>query len=90
MINLNEVGAFGSSDLSGNLSVRFGVYLPGIHATDGFEVVVRIIHRDDRFDPAIPTQDFPLTWVSGHPLDLRNATVPIRPPANTHFGQEVL
>jgi len=88
MINLNEVGAFGSSDPSGNLSVRFGVYLPGIHATDGFEVEVRIIHRDDRFDPAIPTQDFPLTWVNGHPLDLWTATVPLRPLLNTHFGQE--
>ena len=88
MINLNEVGAFGSVDASGNLSVRFGVYLPGIRATDGFELVVRIIHRDDRFDPAIPTQDFPLTWVNGSALDLWSATVPLRPIANTHFGQQ--
>ena len=88
MINLNEVGAFGSIDPSRNLSVRFGLYLPGIRAIDGFEVEVRIIHRDDRFDPAIPTQDFPLTWVNGHPLDLWTATVPLRPLVNTHFGQE--
>jgi len=88
MINVNEVGAFGSSDPTGNLSVRFGLYLPGIRATDGFEVEVRIIHRDDRFDPAIPTQDFPLTWVNGHPLDLWTTTVPLTPLVNTHFGQE--
>ena len=88
MINLNEVGAFGSIDASGNLSVRFGVYLPGIRFTDGFELVVRVIHQDDRFDPAIPTQDFPLTWASGSALDLWTATVPLEPIANTHFGQQ--
>lgn len=87
MINLNEVGAFGSVDPSGNLSVRFGVYLPGIWAADGFEVVVRIIHRDDRFDAAIPTQDFSLDWVSGHPLGLWAKTVTLGPLPNTHFGQ---
>ena len=88
MINLNEVGAFGSIDASGNLSVRFGVYLPGIRATDGFELVVRVIHRDDRFDPAIPTQDFPLNWASGSALDMWSATMPLLPIANTHFGQQ--
>jgi hypothetical protein len=57
MINISEVGAFPSAT-PGGLQVRFGLYLPGIRAADGFEVVVRAIHRDDRFDPAIPPRCF--------------------------------
>src|SRR5215831_11328204 len=88
MISLDEVGAFGSVDASGNLSVRFGVYLPGIRFTDGFDVVVRMIHRDDRFDPTILPQDSHLIWVNGHPLDLWTATVSIPQVAGTNFGQQ--
>jgi len=87
MINLSEVGAFASSTPRG-FAIRFGLYLPGIRGTDGFDVVVRVIHRDDRFDPAVPTQDFPLTWNEGHPLDLWSATAPVTAVAGTHFGSE--
>jgi hypothetical protein len=45
MINMNEVGAFPSRDPSGNFTVRIGLYLPGIHATDGFSVVVRVVSQ---------------------------------------------
>jgi 1,4-alpha-glucan branching enzyme len=88
MIKMSEVGAFPSTPAPGEFKVRFGVYLPGIRAADGFEVVVRIIHRDDRFDPAVRTQDFTLDWQSGHPLDLWSRTVPIVPVPNTRSGQE--
>jgi len=89
MINLNEVGAFPSLDSSGNFSVRFGLYLPGIHATDGFSVVVRVIHTSDRFNPVVQPTNFPLTWVSGHTLDFWSATIPIAAAAApSHFGQE--
>jgi len=89
MINMNEVGAFPSLDPSGNFTVRFGLYLPGIHATDGFSVVVRIIHKDDRFNPVVPTTDFLLDWVNGHSLDLWSTTRPITAaPSPSHFGQE--
>src|SRR6266699_1772693 len=74
MIDMNEVGAFPSFDPSGNFTVRIGLYLPGIRAVDGFSVVVRIIHTDDRFNPAVPTTDCPLHWVDGHPLDLWSIT----------------
>ena len=88
VINLNEVGAFGAVDAAGGLSVRFGVYLPGIRGADGFEVVVRIIHRDDRFDPSVLPQDSPLTWDSTHPLDLWTGTISIPAVPNTRFGQQ--
>jgi len=88
VINLDEVGAFGSLDSSGNFQVRFGLYLPGIRSADGFEVIVRIIHRDDRFDPKVPPRDFPLTWNNGHPLDLWTLDLPIQVFPGTHFGQE--
>jgi len=88
VISLDEVGAFGSLDSSGNFQVRFGLYLPGIRSADGFEVIVRIIHRDDRFDPKVPPRDFPLTWNNGHPLDLWTLDLPIHVFPDTHFGQE--
>jgi maltooligosyltrehalose trehalohydrolase len=87
MIDLTEVGAFASLDASGNLQVRFGIYLPGITAANGYQVVVRVIHQADRFDPAIPTQDFQLTWQNGSALDLWTITTPLTAVANTNFGK---
>jgi 1,4-alpha-glucan branching enzyme len=84
---LNEVGAF-PSFTPGGFQIRFGVYLPGVREADRFEVVVRVIHRDDRFDPAIQPQDTPLTWDSTHPLDLWSKTVPVLPAPGTSFGKE--
>jgi len=89
VINVSEVGAFPVS-VPGGFQITFGVYLPGIRAADGFDVVVRVIHRDDRFNPAIETQDSHLLWNSGHPLDLWSATVPVQPVVGTHFGSEGL
>ena len=89
MINMKEVGAFPSVAPSGTFGVHVGLYLPGIHASDGFSVVVRIIHTNDRFNPVVRTTDFPLTWVSGHSLDLWSATISITAAAApSHFGQE--
>jgi maltooligosyltrehalose trehalohydrolase len=90
MIDLAEVGAFGSISPNGDFQVRFGVYLPGIRARDGFEVLVKAIHRDDRFAPLVQTQDTPLHWTEGHPLDLWTATATINPVANTNFGNDGL
>ncbi len=89
MINVSEVGAFPVA-VPGGFQITFGVYLPGIRPADGFDVVVRVIHRDDRFDPAIQPQDSHLLWNNGHPLDLWSATVPVQPLLGTHFGSEGL
>ncbi len=86
MIDLNEVGAFPSLTVSAQFSVRFGLYLPGIQSTDDFEVLARVIHAGDRFDPAIPAATFALAWQQGSALDLWTATVPLTPIAGTHFG----
>ncbi len=88
MINLNEVGAFSSVAADGTFQVRFGVYLPGIRSADDFQVVVKIIHRDDRFTPGIATQNTFLQWNAGHPLDLWSITATIQTAANTNFGAE--
>src|SRR5215831_272082 len=88
MINISQVGAFPSITVGGVFNVTFGVYLPGIKGADGYEVVVRIIHRDDRFDPTVRARDFTLDWQAGHPLDLWSQTVPIAPVANSRFGRE--
>ena len=88
MINLSEVGAFPALDASGRFTVQFGVYLPGLRASDGFAVIVRVIHSNDRFNPSIPPRDFPLQWQEGSALDLWSAQVPITPVPETNFGKE--
>ena len=88
-MKVSEVGAF-PSVAPGGFSVHFGLYLPGIRGADGFDVVVRLIHRDDRFNPAVQTRDFPLAWNAGHPLDLWSADVAVQPIAGSHFGAEGL
>jgi len=89
VVNVSEVGAFPVA-VPGGFQITFGVYLPGIRAADDFDVVVRVIHRDDRFNPAILPQDSHLLWNSTHPLDLWSATVPVQPIVGTHFGSEGL
>ena len=88
VINLNEVGAAPSFAPNGDAQIRFGLYLPGINALDGFSVVVRIIHAADRFNPQVPTQDENLDWVQGSELDLWNATVTLARSATSHSGEE--
>jgi 1,4-alpha-glucan branching enzyme len=87
MISLSEAGAFPSTDAVGNLQVRFGVYLPGITPAKNYQVVVRVIHQADRFDPDIPTQNFNLTWTPGSALDLWTVTAPLSSVAGTNFGK---
>ena len=89
MIDLSEVGAFASVTPDG-FQIRFGLYLPSIRSTEGFDVVVRLIHAADRFNPAVQPQDVPLAWHTDHRLDLWSATVPIQPRVGTHFGSEGL
>jgi maltooligosyltrehalose trehalohydrolase len=87
MITLNEVGAFADLDANGQFRVRFGLYLPGITPAKGYQVVARVLHQNDRFNPDIPTQNFSLSWQNGSELDLWTATVPLTAIANTNFGQ---
>lgn len=88
MIDLSEVGAFPSFDADGNAQIRFGLYLPGVRATDGFSVVVRVIHSADRFNVSVKTQDEPLNWIEGSELDLLTATVALSSDAASHSGCE--
>ena len=87
-INLNEVGAFSSVDANGNLSLRFGVYLPGITSMNGFEVIVRIIHQLDRFDPTVPPVNVNLAWQAGSALDLWTTTTSLQNDPHSHYGQD--
>lgn len=87
MIDLSEVGAFPAAPSAAGVDVRFGLYLPGIDPRDGYEVLVRVIHKDDRFIPEIPPLDFALQPVAGHPLNLWQAQVAIPVKPGTGFGQ---
>lgn len=94
-INFSQVGAFGSVDTSGVLALRFGLYLPGVRSTGNFQVVVRILHQADRFDPIVQPVDVAMTCepvdVIGNPgseLDLWTANKTLTIDPNSHFGQE--
>jgi hypothetical protein len=77
MITLDDVGAFASAPTGTDIDVRFGIYLPGIDPQAGYEVMVRVIHKDDRFVPAIQTMDFPLSPIAGTPNNLWQTQVTI-------------
>lgn len=83
-INLNEVGAFSPVDANGNLAIRFGLYLPGITSTNGFQVVVRIIHQLDRFDPTVQPVNLNLAWQAGSALDLWTTTTSLQNDPHSH------
>ena len=87
-IDLNEVGAFASSDGAGNLLLRFGIYLPGVRASEGFTLLVRIIHYADRFDPLVNPVNAELAWQSGTQLDLWTVTTSLQKDPHSHYGQE--
>jgi maltooligosyltrehalose trehalohydrolase len=87
MIDLNEVGAFPAAPTAAGVAVKFGIYLPGINAQAGYDVRVRVIHKDDRFAPEISTMNFDLSPVPGSPNNLWQADIiiPVRP--GTSFGK---
>ncbi len=94
-INLNQVGAFSSVDATGTFTLRFGLYLPGVRDAGNFQVVVRILHQADRFDPTVPPVDVAMTCepvdAVGNPgseLDLWTATKLLTIDPSSHFGQE--
>ncbi|HWS85025.1 MAG TPA: alpha-amylase family glycosyl hydrolase [Ktedonobacteraceae bacterium] len=87
MIDMNKVGAFVSALTGAGVPVRFGIYLPGIEQHDGYEVLVRVIHKEDRFNPDIKTKDFPLSRVAGDPNTLWQAEVTIPHQSGTKFGE---
>jgi len=87
-INLNEAGAFSTVDANGVMSIRFGLYLPGVTSAGGFEVVARIIHQADRFTADIHPVDVSLAWQQGSELDLWSATAELQPDPKSHYGQD--
>jgi maltooligosyltrehalose trehalohydrolase len=86
MLNLTEVGVTATAVKPGSVDASFGVYLPDIHARDGFEVIVRVIHKNDRFDPTVKTLDRPLTEVGGSVENLWRGDITIPTQAGTNFG----
>ncbi len=87
MIDLQEVGAYAQIPTAAGVAARFGIYLPGINAQDGYEVHVLVIHKADDFEQAIAARDFPLTQAADSPNNLWQAQVHIDVAAGTHFGQ---
>jgi 1,4-alpha-glucan branching enzyme len=87
MIDLNEVGAFPSRNAANKWQVRFGIYLPGITFNKGYAVKVRVIHDEDQFVRGIEPKEFFLNWKNGSPHDLWEATVPLLPDPQSHFGK---
>jgi 1,4-alpha-glucan branching enzyme len=70
MIDMTKVGAHPSVSAAGHRFVELGTYLPGIAAADHFQLVARVIHEDDQFDPDVPARDFPMAWSRPGDYDL--------------------
>jgi maltooligosyltrehalose trehalohydrolase len=60
----------------------------GVRASDGFKLLVRIIHQADRFDPLVEPVDVELVWQSGTQLDLWAVTTKLQKDRRSHYGQE--
>lgn len=86
MLNMNEVGAFDIALTKQGVTATFGVYLPEIDPQAGYEVLVRVIHKDDRFTPGISPQNFDLAPVAGSQNNLWQATALIQTQPGTSFG----
>src|SRR5690349_19745542 len=84
-IDLSEVCAAVVTSACGEVSVRFGVYLPGITFDAGYRLQVKVIHDRDQFVHEIPPVAFWLDWVAGSELDLWRATVSLAGGPG-HFG----
>ena len=84
MITLSQVGAKIVSQSP--IGVQFGIYLPGIAAPQ-YQLLVRIIHNNDRFDPNVAPVDLPLDW-SGGPLGLWTLTAAITPNGVGSYGSQ--
>jgi maltooligosyltrehalose trehalohydrolase len=80
-IATHSVGALASAPTASGVNVTFGIYLPGIEPEAGYEVFVRVNHKDDGFDSNIKTMDFPLTPIAHSQYNLwqANVTIPVQP-----------
>jgi maltooligosyltrehalose trehalohydrolase len=89
MIDMTQVGAHTAVSAAGHRVAHLGVYLPGITAAGNFQVVARLIHEDDQFDPDIPARNFPLSWSKPGAYDLWSASFDITAHAGApgSFGQ---
>ena len=87
MIKLEEVSAVAYFASDGSAHIRFGIYLPGIRAVDGYSVIARVINSEDRFNPSVQPQNQPLTWNSGTVLDLWNTDMTLAVDDASHEGQ---
>src|SRR5579859_1165948 len=85
LIDLAEVGATAGNPGAAGLPVHFGIYLPGLDPAT-YQVIVRVIHSADQFDPSIRTADFPLQAVPGSPASLWQADVTLRATGGSHLG----
>jgi maltooligosyltrehalose trehalohydrolase len=89
MIDMTKVGASTSVNAGSHRLVRLGVYLPDITPADHFQLVARVIHEDDQFDPDVPARNFPMTWSKPDDYDLWSVGIDLSagPPGPGSFGQ---
>src|SRR5262249_45646250 len=89
MIDMAKLGAHPSVSAAGHRLVQLGTYLPGITSADNFQVVARVIHEDDQFDPDVPAHDFSMTWSRPGDYDLWTVAIDLTAGAGGpgNFGQ---
>jgi 1,4-alpha-glucan branching enzyme len=72
-IDQTKVGAHPNPE--GGFATSFGIYLPNITYTKGYQLLIRIIHEKDQFTIDIPAKNFLLTFDDTNPLGLWHATI---------------
>jgi maltooligosyltrehalose trehalohydrolase len=87
MINLQEVGARAQAATEQGVQVSLGLYLPGIKASDGYEVEVMILPKKNHYEIDMTPREFMLSHVEGSPNDLWQTTIILEPEADSAFGQ---
>jgi 1,4-alpha-glucan branching enzyme len=79
VIDLQKLGARAAAPSVAGVDAHFGLLLPGIEPSDGYDVRVRVIHASDRFAPDVPARTFSLVRVVDDPDGLWQVDVRIDP-----------
>ena len=87
-IDREKVGVHVYRDGSGHWCATFGIYLPGITSSKGYEVRARIIHERDQFVHKIEPKSFALTPKNDSALDRWGTTVDLTSVRDGNFGEE--
>ena len=94
-MHLLPLDKLGAREIASGI-VEFGIFLPGISASDGYQLWVKLIHEYDRFIQEIPSNELELTheidpkygdyWLAR--IDIRKKIRSHRTHPDSHWGKD--